>query len=112
MLYVVLLVVPVRVWYKYIAICSRKDQHSAQIYTTALFHMLAPTYFGSSLPSSGSFWIRLRHILLCLCHFLTLVRPGVITPFNLFFHTRCFTHWFLSVIYSVFQKELYNFESL
>jgi hypothetical protein len=38
---------------------SRKNQHNAQIYTTVLFHMLAPTCFGSSLPSSGSFWIRL-----------------------------------------------------
>jgi hypothetical protein len=24
--------------------------------------MLAPTYFGSSLPSSGSFWIRLSYV--------------------------------------------------
>jgi hypothetical protein len=27
----------------------------------ALFYMLAPTCFGSSLPSSGSFWIRLNY---------------------------------------------------
>jgi hypothetical protein len=26
------------------------------------FYMLAPTCFGSSLPSSGSFWIRLRYV--------------------------------------------------
>jgi hypothetical protein len=25
-------------------------------------YMLAPTYFGSSLPSSGSFWIRLIYV--------------------------------------------------
>jgi hypothetical protein len=41
---------------------SRKKQHNAQICTTALFHMLAPTCFGSSLPSSGSFWIRLSYV--------------------------------------------------
>jgi hypothetical protein len=41
---------------------SRKNQHNAQICTTALFHMLAPTCFGSSLPSSGSFWIRLSYM--------------------------------------------------
>jgi hypothetical protein len=34
------------------------NQHNAQICTTALFYMLAPTFFGSSVPSSGSFWIR------------------------------------------------------
>jgi hypothetical protein len=42
--------------------CSRRNQHSAQIYTTALFHILAPTCFGSSLPSLGSFWIRLSYV--------------------------------------------------
>jgi hypothetical protein len=31
------------------------DQQYAVICTTPLFHVLAPTYFGSSLPSSGSF---------------------------------------------------------
>jgi hypothetical protein len=31
------------------------NQHYAQICTTALYYMLAPTCFGSSLPSSGSF---------------------------------------------------------
>jgi hypothetical protein len=36
-------------------ICIRRDQHSALICTTALFYILAPTCFGSSLPSSGSF---------------------------------------------------------
>jgi hypothetical protein len=38
--------------------CSIDNQHNAQICTTALFYMLAPTCFDSSLPSSGSFWIR------------------------------------------------------
>jgi hypothetical protein len=33
-----------------------------KICTTALFYMLAPTCFGSSLPSSGSFWIRLSYV--------------------------------------------------
>jgi hypothetical protein len=33
----------------------RKDQHYALICTTPLFYVLAPTCFGSSLPSSGSF---------------------------------------------------------
>jgi hypothetical protein len=41
---------------------NRNNQHNAQIYTTALFHMLAPTCFGSSMPSSGSFWIRLSYM--------------------------------------------------
>jgi hypothetical protein len=31
---------------------SRNNQHNAQICTSALFHMLAPTCFGSSLPPS------------------------------------------------------------
>jgi hypothetical protein len=35
----------------------RNNHHYAQICTTALFYTLAPTCFGSSLPSSGSFWI-------------------------------------------------------
>jgi hypothetical protein len=33
-----------------------------QICTSALFHMLAPTCYGSGLPSSGSFWIRLSYV--------------------------------------------------
>jgi hypothetical protein len=37
---------------------SRNNQHNAQICTTGLFYMVAPTCFGSSLPSSGSFRIR------------------------------------------------------
>jgi hypothetical protein len=40
--------------------CSRNNQHNSQICTTVLFYMLAPTCFGSSRPSSGSFWIRLE----------------------------------------------------
>jgi hypothetical protein len=35
--------------------CSRNNQHYALICTTPLFYILAPTCFGSSLPSSGSF---------------------------------------------------------
>jgi hypothetical protein len=34
---------------------NRNDQHYALIYTTPLFYILAPTCFGSSLPSSGNF---------------------------------------------------------
>jgi hypothetical protein len=34
---------------------SRNNQHNAHICTTTLFYMLAPTCFGSSLSSSGSF---------------------------------------------------------
>jgi hypothetical protein len=121
---------------------SRNNQHNAQnLYrTTALFYLLAPTCFGSSLPSSGSFWVRLSYVriqidtvvylkyitalpftiafsILLVCHLehmlyiihvyhiltrytsccyyaiLTLVRPGVITSFDLFLlYTRCFTH--------------------
>jgi hypothetical protein len=40
---------------------SRNNQHNAQICTTALYYMLPPTCFGSSLPSSWSFWIRLSY---------------------------------------------------
>jgi hypothetical protein len=35
--------------------CSRNDQQYAMICTIPLFNILAPTCFGSSLPSSGSF---------------------------------------------------------
>jgi hypothetical protein len=35
--------------------CSRNNQHYALICTTPLLHILAPTCFSSSLPSSGSF---------------------------------------------------------
>jgi hypothetical protein len=41
---------------------SRNNQHNAQICTTALFYKLAATCFGSSLSSSGSFWIRLSYV--------------------------------------------------
>jgi hypothetical protein len=34
---------------------GRNNQHYALICTTPLFYILAPTCFGSSLPSSGSF---------------------------------------------------------
>jgi hypothetical protein len=34
---------------------SRNNQHYALICTTPLFYILAPTYFGGCLPSSGSF---------------------------------------------------------
>jgi hypothetical protein len=42
--------------------CGRNNQRYAQICTTALFYMLASTCFDSSLPSSGSFWIRLSYM--------------------------------------------------
>jgi hypothetical protein len=41
---------------------SRNNQHYAQTCTTAPFYILAPTCFGSSLPSSGSFRIRLSYM--------------------------------------------------
>jgi hypothetical protein len=41
---------------------SRNYQQYVQICTTALFYILAPTCFGSSLPSSGGFWIRLSYM--------------------------------------------------
>jgi hypothetical protein len=34
---------------------SINDQQYALIYSIPLFYILIPTYFGSSLPSSGSF---------------------------------------------------------
>jgi hypothetical protein len=39
----------------FIIIRSRNNQHNALICTTSLFYILAPTCFGRSLPSSGSF---------------------------------------------------------
>jgi hypothetical protein len=41
---------------------SGNNQHYAQLCTTALFCILAPTCFSSSLPSSGSFWICLSYM--------------------------------------------------
>jgi hypothetical protein len=41
---------------------SRNDQQYAQICTTSLFYIPAPTCFGNILPSSGSFWIRLSYM--------------------------------------------------
>jgi hypothetical protein len=41
---------------------SRNNQLYTQICTAALFYILAPTCFGSSLPSSRSFWIRLSYV--------------------------------------------------
>jgi hypothetical protein len=41
---------------------SWNNQHNAQICTAALFYILAPTCFGSSLQSSGSFWIHLSYV--------------------------------------------------
>jgi hypothetical protein len=41
---------------------SRNNQQNAQICTTDLFYMLAPTCFDSSLPSSGIFWTRLNYV--------------------------------------------------
>jgi hypothetical protein len=41
---------------------NRNDQQYAQICITALFYVSAPTCFSSSLPSSGSFWIRLSYM--------------------------------------------------
>jgi hypothetical protein len=38
-----------------LVLLSRNNQHYAQICTTALFYILAPTCFGSSLPLSGGF---------------------------------------------------------
>jgi hypothetical protein len=41
---------------------SRNNQHDTQIYTTAVFYMLAPTCFGRSMPSSERFWICLSYV--------------------------------------------------
>jgi hypothetical protein len=42
--------------------CSRNVQQYTQICTIVLFYIPAPTCSGSSLPSSGSFWIRLGYM--------------------------------------------------
>jgi Ca2+/H+ antiporter len=60
---------------------SRNNQHYAQIWTTALFYtsILAPTYFGSSLLSSGRFRLRLSymkiHIDLVVYHIMLVKWP-------------------------------------
>jgi hypothetical protein len=70
---------------------SRNSQQYAQICTTALFYILAPTCFGSSLPSLRSFWIRLSymkiqidllvyHIMLVMWHVCRSVVVPQITP--------------------------------
>jgi hypothetical protein len=75
-----------------ILVCSRNDQQYALICTTPLFYILAPTCFGSSLPSSGTFlnpsdlfgiqieWV-VYHI---SCGYVTCVRvvvvPSVVLP--------------------------------
>jgi hypothetical protein len=41
---------------------SRNDQHYAHICATALFYIPVSTCSDSSLPSSGSFWIRLSYM--------------------------------------------------
>jgi hypothetical protein len=41
---------------------NRNNQHNEQISNTAFSYMLFPTCFGSSLPSSGSVWIRLSYV--------------------------------------------------
>jgi hypothetical protein len=41
---------------------GRNNQHYAQVCTTALFYILAPTCFDCSLLSSESFWIRLSYM--------------------------------------------------
>jgi hypothetical protein len=46
----------------HVYLLSRNNQHYVQICTTALFYILAPTCFDSSLPSSGSFWIHLSYM--------------------------------------------------
>jgi hypothetical protein len=43
-------------------ISRSNDQQYTQICTTALFYIPAPTCFGSSLPTSGCFWIRLSYM--------------------------------------------------
>jgi hypothetical protein len=52
-----------------IIIRSRNNQHYAQICTTALFCILAPTCFGSSLPSSGSSYVGTE---VCITEFTSL----------------------------------------
>jgi hypothetical protein len=115
---------------------SRNNQHNAQICTTALFYMLAATCFGSSLPSSGIFWIRLSYVkiqidmavyLKYMTHFnplyillFTLVRPGVITSFKLFYSAQGALHtdsYLLYVLHkppyrSVFSRNLRRIQKI
>jgi hypothetical protein len=39
----------------YACLCCRNNQQYSLICATTLLYVLAPTYFGNSLPSSGSF---------------------------------------------------------
>jgi hypothetical protein len=64
----------------YIIKRSRNDQQYAQICTTTLFYIPAPTCFGSSLPSSGSFWIHLSYMKIqidLVVHHIILVKGPV-----------------------------------
>jgi hypothetical protein len=71
---------------------SRNNQHYALICTTPLFYILAPTCFGSGLPSSGSFLDRfdLLEILAGVSWFrsgtTTLRHTGHVTTHYMIYH--------------------------
>jgi hypothetical protein len=72
--------------------CSRNNQHYAQVCTIALFYILAPTYFGRSLQSSGSCWVRLSYMK---------IQIDLMVYHNV---VKCPVCW--SVVYSVQKKAL------
>jgi hypothetical protein len=88
----------------------RKDQQYAVIWTTALFYVLAPTCFGGSLPSSGSFLdspeileIQIKLVVYhIMCDYVTCV-PDC-RDFTAIWHTgHVITHYDIPTIWFVFQ---------
>jgi hypothetical protein len=47
---------------KFLYVLVEMTNNMHRFFTAALFHIPTPTCFGSSLPSSGSFWIRPRYM--------------------------------------------------
>jgi hypothetical protein len=85
-------------------VSSRNNQHYAQIFTTALFYILAATCFGSSLASSGSFWIHLSYkkiqIDLVVYHIMLVKWPvcwSVVVPRHHFY----FSLWVVTICWRV-----------
>jgi hypothetical protein len=86
-LHTVIHVVTLLVFYQYVltvlkySICSRNNQHYALTCTTPLFYILAPTCFGSSLQSSGSFLhaseLLEMQIEWLVCHIMCYIPPFV-----------------------------------
>jgi hypothetical protein len=83
---------------------SRNNHHYAQICTTALFYILASTCFGSSLSSSGSFWIHLSYKKIqinLVIYDLMLVKWPVCRSVAVLRHHLYFSLWVVTICWSV-----------